>query len=714
MNLKTKIFNCSLLVSCFAAASTFAQDAPDSATVEQKQQSFLEKLEDIQRNTLGFSVGGTVKAGVLRSTVDSDELLDDSQTAETQAYTHANLLFSIRPSKETMAKFGIRIHEDWDNAHREGNSIPLIDWWSYDGLILNRHVDFNLGTMRVAYTPLTMYQPEQDYIMEPEVFRERREAVMEERSLDGSNRRLMQGLNATFHSYKMGALDDIYVQGTLARLRNNGKKASQLFFDFDDADRYLAGGRLGVSAFGFTAGVNDAYAFDRVRSTRATLLQGNYPAVYEWNNVLSGNLGYDSKKPGKSGLNFGANVEVAMSYWKQSVDELGNDTLKVAAFYTDSIYLPDESKALRAYMFYKDSIDMSPVERNLGRLKNKMGLHGDGYVEYETSKWSVRADINALMNDKGFQSELAMTPVTMGLTSILNSNSLYDPSVANLLGSRSGALENLYFSVYEAVPLAAYNMMMDGSSGAVQAVGENRYLVQSDTFELDNNYKYAQFYRNGYSHKTLRRSELLALSKALDPATSIALPYGYATPNRTGGDMNLAFSWNDALTVRVLGGYYKAKKIDGDSLYFASGSSYIRLGGGVLAKVGNFLNWNRTLDVSAAYEQTEEKDYLERKSSSITAGLNADIYGPLALLAGFHLLKNDFGVAYGGFLDGTKETLVLAGPRLKIAQGAYLTLQYGWMNDSVDLRMLDESGNAVAKTVDFTKNIVMADVKVDF
>ena len=714
MNLKTNMFKCSLLVSCLAAASTFAQEAPDSASVEQKQQSFLEKLEDIQRNVLGFSVNGSIKAGFLRSSVESDALLDESQTAEAQAYTHANLLFSIRPSQETVAKFGIRAHKDWNNAHREGNNIPLIDWWSYDGLILNRHVDFNLGTMRVGYTPLTVYQPEPDYIMEPEIFKERREAVMEERSLDGSERRLMQGLNATYHSYKMGALDDITVQGTLARLRNNGKKADQLFFDFDDADRYLFGGRLGVKAFGFTLGVNDAYAFDRVRSTRATLLQGNYPAVYEWNNVLSGNLGYDSKSGDKKSLNFGANVEVAMSFWKQTIDELGNDTIKTMAFYTDSVYLGDGSKDLRAYLFYKDSVDLSPVERDLARLKNKIGLHADAYVEYDASKWNVKATLNGMFNDKGFQAEMAMSPVTMGLTSILNSDAIYDPSIGVLLGSRSGVLENLYFSHYESVPQTAYNMMTDKTSGAVQIVGDERYYVQSDTFELFNNYKYGQYYRNGYSHRTLRRGELLAMSKALDPATSLALPYGYATPNRTGGDVNVAFEWNDAVTVRLLGGFYKADKTDGDSVTFASGSSYTRLGGGVLAKVGNFLGWERTIDISASYEQTEEKDYLERKSSSITAGLNVDVYGPVALLAGFHLLKNDFGVPYGGFLNGMKETLVLAGPRVKIAQGAYLTAQYGLMKDAVDYTAFDETGKAAAKSVDFTKNIIMADVKVNF
>jgi hypothetical protein len=344
-----------------------------------------------------------VKAGYLRSSVDSDALLDDTQKAEAQAYTHANLLFSIRPSKETQAKFGIRVHEDWDNAHRQGNNVPLIDWWSYDGLILNRHVDFNLGTMRVGYTPLTIYQPTPDYIMEPEILREHRESVMEERSLDGSNRRLMQGLNAAYHSYRVGPLDDIYVQGTIARLRNNGKKSDQLFFDFDDADRYLTAARLGVDVYGVTLGVNDVYVFDRIRSTRATLSPGKYPIEYEKNNVFSGELGYRGGDANANGFYYGAKAEVGVSKWSRSVDERDSSTIvKNLAVYSDSVYNFDGTKRLQAYLTERDSIVIGNKKTRLSKLDGKMGIHIDADVGYRTSTWSVSGKINGMMVDKGF------------------------------------------------------------------------------------------------------------------------------------------------------------------------------------------------------------------------------------------------------------------------------------------------------------------------
>ena len=717
MNLKTKIFNSSLLVSCLAAASTFAQEAIDSVSVEQKQLSFLEKLEDIQRNILGFSVGGTVRAGYLRSSVDSDALLDDTQKAEAQAYTHANLLFSIRPSKETQARFGIRVHEDWDNAHRQGNNVPLIDWWSYDGLILNRHVDFNIGSMRVGYTPLTIYQPTPDYIMEPEILREHRESVMEERSLDGSNRRLMQGLNVAYHSYKVGALEDIYAQGTIARLRNNGKKADQLFFDFDDADRYLAAARLGIDVFGVSVGVNDVYVFDRIRSTRATLMTDRYPIEYEKNNVFTGELGYRGGAKA-NGLYYGANAEVGVSRWSRSLDQVdSSNIIRNLAVYTDSVYNPDATKRLQAYVSERDSVVIGNKRTYLSRLNSKLGVHIDADIGYRTSTWTMLGKINGMMVDKGFQSEAAMTPISMGLTSVLNSNSGYTQDNvamgALLQTARSGSLENIYFSMYESVPLAAYNMMLDATSCAMQVIDGEKVCVQSADFELFNNYKYGQFYRNGYSHKTMKRKELLAVSKAYDPSVNMALPFGYATPNRKGGDLDLTFEWNDAVTVRVLGGYYSADELVGDTVYFGSGSSYLRLGGGVHVAIGNLLKWSRVLNVSGSYEQVKEDGFLERQKSAITAGFNADIYGPVALLGGFHYLKSEFGQPYGGLLTAANEMLVLGGPKGKIATGAYLTVQYGFMKNSLDYDVIDEN-TTVSKSLEISKNIVMADVKVNF
>ena len=210
-----------LLSSLLAASVVFAQEEnKDTASVESRQLSLLEKLTNYEANALGFAINGNAKAGYLHSSISSDALTDDSQLSEASAYTRMNMVFSVRPSSESVAKFDLRFHKDWQNAHREGNNSPITTWWSYDGYGVNKHMKFNLGHMRVAYTPLTVFQPMPDFIFEPTILAEHRQEVMADKNLDGSNGRLMQGANVEVTTGKIGALDDLKFHGTLARIRN--------------------------------------------------------------------------------------------------------------------------------------------------------------------------------------------------------------------------------------------------------------------------------------------------------------------------------------------------------------------------------------------------------------------------------------------------------------------------------------------------------------
>ena len=86
----------------------------------------------------------------------------------------------------------------------------------------------------------------------------------------------------------------------------------------------------------------------------------------------------------------------------------------------------------------------------------------------------------------------------------------------------------------------------------------------------------------------------------------------------------------------------------------------------------------------------------------------------MAFLAGLHYLKADFGQPYGGFITGADEMLVLGGPKVKIAAGAYLTVQYGLMKNSLDYEVVKKKKDIESKSLEISKNIVMADVKVNF
>lgn len=706
-----------LLFSVFSVSMTFA--AADSLSIEERQKTLLEKLTDLEANALGFALNGYVKGGYLRSSIDSDLLSDDSQTAEAQAYTRMGLVFSARPSSETVARVDLRMHKDWQSAHREGNNVPIINWWSYDGSILNKHVRFNMGNMRVAYTPLTMFQSQTDYLMEPEVFATRRLDVMEERNLDGSNARLMQGLNFEIHSLELGFLNDFFIQGTFARLRNNAKKGDQLFFDFDDSDRYLFAGRLGAEFAGVYVGVNEVYVFDRVRSSRTVVLNDRYPLYYEDNNVLSFEVGFDSKRlsSAKKKLEFGARGEVALSHWTSSVDQLVVDTIKVMAVYTDSTVMPDGSKELKAYLDYKDSIAETPSMTRLAELKNKLAVHVDAYAELNLGSIEAKAVGNFVMVDKGYQSELAMTPITLGNISVLNSEALFtstgSSSMDVLLSMvRSGSLENLYFSFYESVPLNETNMIVNTTTGTVMYDDAwlNKYYVKSDSFSLFNNYKYGHFIRNGYNYETLKRLELREASLSLDPSSDIALPFGYSTPNRTGGDIDINVSWRDAVALRAVFGFYKADELFGeDTLHFVSGTEYLRLGGGISVDVARLVGFNRDLEVNGSFVLTQESGFLEREAIRSMVGLKVGIYGQLSFLGGFQYLEHKFGKPYF-ILNSVSESLLLVGPKIELAKGAEFSVQYGLMTNSIDY--LNDTGSS--SSFDITKNILMADITVRF
>ena len=313
----------------FSAATAFAE----GESIEVQQSSLLQKLDSLNAAVLGLKLNGTLKAGALTSMAKSEAFSDDSPTQETQAYSDANLVLTARPSSETQVTIQLRLHKDWQNAFDENNNPVIGHWFSYDGSILNKHLDFNLGYMRVGYTPYTLYTPQQKLLQEPDVFAEKRVEALALRNLDTTSRRLMQGLNADFHSGNVGPFSDIHAQATGARMRNAAKKTDQVFFDFDWSDRYFYGLRLGLDAFGGHLGVNYTDVFDRVKSRRARQISDAKDTVYyEDNSVISVEAGFDSKELLKnSAFGFGLNGEFAMSNLKQSRDYLKND---VETYYT--------------------------------------------------------------------------------------------------------------------------------------------------------------------------------------------------------------------------------------------------------------------------------------------------------------------------------------------------------------------------------------------
>ena len=695
----------------FATATAFAE----GESVEVQQTSLLQKLDSLSTAVLGLKFNGTVKAGALTSMAKSDQFSDDSPTQENQAFSDANLVLTARPSSETQATIELRLHKDWQSGFDENNNPVIGHWFSYDGKILNKHVDFNLGYMRVGYTPYTLYTPQQKLLQEPDIFAEKRVEALAQRNLDTTSRRLMQGLNVDFHSGNVGPLSDIHAQVTGARMRDAAKKTDQTFFDFDWTDRYFYGLRLGADAFGAHLGVNYTDVFDRIKGRRARSISDTDTLYYEDNAVLSIEAGFDSKELLKdSPFGFGLNGEFAMTSLKNSRDYTKQEYVQ---FYelnefnvvSDKV-LTDRRDTSFIYVKVNEKPEVKNVSEDLGSVDGK-GFYVEPYANIDLAGIEGSLKVMYLQNDENFWSEMASSPVYRGGATVLNANALFkDSSYSSLIDAFGmSSLENMYMTVYNSNPLYAGNLMTSDGNNALSNEKEADYLYS----RLYNNYKNAHFYRNGYNADVKKMREIEAELFLLDPANDMALPMGVATRNRKGLNVNLDLAWNGAVELNVLFGMISTVNSDEEN-------KFTRYAAGLGVDVGRIAGLNQKIKIQGSYDHSEEDKGFQRKSDRIMAGLNADVYGPFALLAGYQMSTREFGVAlpvYGlASITKAEESLLLVGPRFKIAPHSFISVQYGLLTDKISfLGGVDPVTNMAAnQELSIDKNVIIADVTVNF
>lgn len=712
----------------FSAATAFAE----GESVEAQQTSLLQKLDSLSASVLGLKFNGTVKAGGLTSMAKSDQFSDKSPTQENQAYTDANLVLTAHPSAETRATIQLRLHKDWQNAYDENNNPVIGHWFSYDGSILNKHLDFNLGYMRVGYTPYTLYTPQQKLLQEPEIFAEKRVEALAQRNLDTTSRRLMQGLNADFHSGNVGPMSDIHAQVTGARMRDAAKKTDQVFFDFDWTDRYFYGLRLGADAYGAHLGVNYTDVFDRVKSRRSRKISTNDTVYYEDNSVLSIEAGFDSKELLKDlPVSFGLNGEFGMTSLESSRDYVMSTNVQYYELNEFMVVLDPALTNRRdtsfIYVKVNEKTDVQDVSEDLGTIDGT-GFYVEPYVNIDVAGIEGSLKVMYLQNDEKFWSEMASSPVYRGGATVLNANALFSDNAGyeSLIdGFGMSSLENMYMTVYNSNPLYAGNLMTSNSKNALsdQAESGNMY------YRLYNNYKNAHFYRNGYNADVKKAREIQTALLYLDPANDMALPFGVATGDRKGLNVNLDLSWNGAVELNALFGMISTVNSDIEEVKFT------RYAAGLGVDFGRLFGLDRKIKLQGSYDHAEEDKGFQRKNDRIMAGANIDVIGPVALLAGYQMSTREFGIPLqvNEFASVAKaeESMLLVGPKVKIAPHSYLSVQYGLLTDKVNFIsssvVLDESGEPVLdpltgeKTRQVTpaelaidKSVIIADVTVNF
>ncbi len=717
-------FSSVLLLSAATAFAAPEQDSAANESVEQQQKSLLEKLDSLNDAVLGLRVNGSAKAGVLTSMASSDQFSSQSPTQETQAFTDVNLILTAHPSSETQVRVEARLHKDWQSAYEENNNPIIGHWFSYNGLILDKHLAFNLGYMRVGYTPYTLYTPQPNFLQEPEVFASARVEAMSKRNLDTTSRRLLQGLNVDFHSGEFGALDDIHVQATGARLRNIAKKNDQLFFDFDWSDRYMYGGRFGVEAYGARLGANFVNVFDRELSFLSHDLDLGDTVILDDNKVFTGELGFNTKKilPDLP-IVLGFDAEYAMSWWDADLYRSSKKTYSKYTIVKGTI--PDEDGVLDSIAYVKES-QLSTNETVSEHFLDDDGsaFYVEPYIQASLGGLNLQLRGRYLQNDEKFWSELASASNFNGNTVILNANGVYSDDVYSNLVSTFGmsSLENLYYQVYNSNPLNVTNLL---SSATANALSQDNSESPNMYARVYNNYKNAHFYRNGYSADTKKRLEVSEILNLMDGSMDMALPYGLATPDRKGFAVAFDGDWSSEVTVNGRFARYNWDAADDVFTEYAVGAG-IRLDK-LLSVVGEILgnadHENRTL-IQGSFTHAEEDNYYKRKSDRIMAGVTSDnIIGPFGFQFGIETFKMEYGVPLfvteSAAITKTEEMLLRVGPRIKIAPASYLSVQYGLLTDKVSfyrMGLAEDGVTSVAVPDEFSidKNVIMADVTVTF
>jgi len=676
------------LIPLIFAAVAFA--ATDSIIAEQRM--VLQNLQEMDISKPGVLLTGEFKSDVSSVMLEANE----DKSTDINAATEANIEIQARPTAETRATVRFRIHQDWQKSREEGISPFLFHWISFDGKAWENRIDFNLGDMRVAYTPLTIFMPGLGLGNEPEIFAKRRKDIMAYSNLDGSDGRLLQGLNFSMRSGQLAFLDDIYLQVTGSRLRAQAKKYDQFALDIDNTDRFLIAGRGGVSLHGFSLDGAYVYTFSRKTAAENFIPQGvsglgNLPYLLEDNGVLSATLGVKiADLAGLDGWKIDLSGEYADSWYQTWWFNAKNATEKRPKADTAKVIENGELRNV-ATIIYETIASKEYITENNGSL-NSGAVHVLLELSPPKSLANALFKFRWVQNGKDFVSELSQSPEYFS-TSVLNASAIKD--------LRGGSLENLYFAVYSNEPLTQLSLLGRKDPSYIRG-------TLSANENLFNNYKKSHFLRSGYTGNSLTPAERMFLSPdLLDPAINLSMPWGLATPDRSGFLLDIEL----ALLDNKLSLNAKANML-AQNRVFESGekaASYLDFGAGFSVEAGRFIGLQKPLTVQAGFEKSTESDGYERSSQNSKAGLRWGIWRSISLLGGFEMVKKDYGSAVRDGdgvvipLRGT-ELLWLAGPEVKLSEGAFFNTQFGMLNNEY---------KSVFNTK-LNRNIITADVRVKF
>jgi hypothetical protein len=592
------IMRTSVLTALFVAVSLFASSGDNK-----------DRLGDIERkintviNKAGIQLNGTFRSQYLSSSIE-DNSGDSSvnwgkKRHESNEYTSVDFDIMARPNDALSGRLIFRMHQNWQNFFSDISNPIFSRWISIDGNVKNMF-RFNVGDFRQHYSPLTLWSPDIEIAYEPEIFAEKRRQAMSEVFL-GNNDRLLQGINFNFDAELVPIFNEVHLNVNTARLRlaetgwTNGSGVTDRFEKAPKMDRYMTGVNLDLLAlrglgfggtflgiFDYVPSFNGAEAVARVDSTT------------------------------RFGLVYGGRVNPSTRIFLDSdVFEAGINFEYIISGNRDSAW----------YDITPNAADpaASPDSVYKTRMKNggAMDVGLDGNVKIGDLA-AIKFNLGFMSNDPDYGNELAQSPTFYGQR-IMNIENDFASG-----GNLYTTFDALYDYVFKFAP-SANNQWTKEPHRKISYVNA---ILTRDEIE-----KAVDMQQPG---KSLLK---------LDPTLQLVLPYGPATPNRSGpkGDLSLEFfegGIDAGVNFAVLSEIESEDSLSGKT-------SFVKFGGGLSVDIATWAKILNCMKLSFGYMTENAKNTITdvgdvtSNNSFMNIGLYYNFWQRFSLLAGYQRIVNE-------------------------------------------------------------------------
>ncbi len=726
------------------------------ATTEIQNKNALTAKQDSLESKRGLTIDGSVKGVLVNSYMESDQEEETSinrmPNDERSQFVSADIGFHFRPYESVRANLLLRLEAGMQNYFASSAKEISVPWLNVEGNV-TKDFYWVVGDFRQQYSPLTLYAPTGvgNLLYEPLIFSRQREMAQKEALIEG-NQRNLQGVNLQYRHNFNDAVGELRADAMFARLRRvqvldfSGANGNLLpngdvpgAYQSANMDKWLVAGNLELLPLSKNVyvGATGMYVFDDSTSFTRTYRHANMKGtdmsstnftLDDYEESIINPYDVDPQQTIVASGRVGADVAGILKS-----KDLKLDVVFEGAMSNDKVY---------THVMIDDTTETVTDEKEKGLAF--MGTLNAGYKL--SMGLSFDLSVNGVMNDSAWFNNLAQSPQFFAsrILNIDKDDQVIRYGVNAPLYSTFGALYYFDPKFSPAPDPRKYNPTF-----MMATTDDPTLAAQNPSYNL------APFAKNSWSNRVYTRSELNLISALTDPALQLAMPNGYATANRKGGDVDFKVGFKNFVELNAIASMYKQVKAD---IGFKE-AEYMEYGGGLKFDVFKMLGFDRPLELSGSYKHSSKKQSLddsfagqfaslegELKLDYISGGLYFQYLPRLGLAGGIQMIDMELNEVasvtksspFAGYVTPLikgKQMQWMAGLDYTIAKGVFFALNFGIITventyntstgaiganlpDYAEVKTYDADGNETGFVPEFkhkfSQTVVEALLNVDF